>query len=317
MKKRIFLGLIYVIFIVFIVPSFVVFIRKNPKQKPARESFETVKVYVTQEDKVVEMDTSQYLKEVVGAEMPAAFNVEALKAQAVAARTYLCAKKDGQRAEEHKGAYVCTDYNHCKAWKSEADLKSAWEPDQADDNWRKISNAVESTAREIVTYNSKPISAVFHSTSSGRTENAEDVWEFQVPYLKAVESKGDEQSPKFNDSKVFDIEEFKRLISANIDNTDWNNGLFSDIQRSESGGIKTIRVGNVEIKGTTLRKILDLRSTNAELTADDKNVTITTKGYGHGVGMSQYGANFMANSGSDYKAILLYYYQNTMVELTK
>ncbi len=313
MKKMILFCVIYIFTAVIFIPFAAVVLRSDEKGK--KEPYEKVSVYITSEDRVEQMDMSQYLKEVVGAEMPAEFSDEALKAQAVAARTYLCSKiKNAADAPEHKGAPVCTDYSHCKAWLRESDRREAWEENKRDEYWSKISHAVEETAGEVITYEGEPISAVFHSTSSGKTENAGDVWQKDVPYLKSVESRGDELSPKFYSEFSCTKEEFCALAESNIDNTDWNYGLFSDIVRSEAGGIMKIKVGGVEIKGTQLRQIFGLRSTNAEISEADGMVTMKVKGYGHGVGMSQYGADFMGSNGSGYKDILKYYYTGVEIE---
>ena len=314
MKKIVITACIYVVFIIIIIPIFSVYFTGGLGTSP-KEPFKTVKVYVKDEDKVVEMDTSQYLKEVVGAEMPASFHEEALKAQAVAARTYLCSKKKkGGEAPEHKGAPVCTDYTHCKAWLSEADRKEKWEEDKREEYWKKISKAVEATAGEIVTYEGEPISALFHSTSSGRTENAGDVWSKDVPYLVSVESRGDELSPKFNSEFVCTEYEFRAKVSEKIQNTDWNSMLYENIIRSEAGGIKKITLGGVEVKGTVFREIFGLRSANVEIEQNGEQIIMKVKGNGHGVGMSQYGADFMASNGSTYEEILKYYYTGTKLE---
>ena len=314
MKKTFLFGVLYLFVIILILPPVGVFIggriKQNKEQK--KEPFDTVKVYITSEDKVVEMNTSQYLKEVVGAEMPATFAYEALKAQAVAARTYLCAKMDEDH-EEHKGGAVCTDYKHCKAWLPESERKAAWEEDKREEYWSRVSKAVDETAGEIIKYKGEPISAVFHSTSSGKTENSKDVWGKDVPYLRSVESKGDELSPKFLSEFSCTAEEFCQVVSNNIDNTDWNSGLFSDIVRSDAGGIIKITLGGVEVKGTAFREIFELQSTNVQIEQAEDKITMKVKGNVHGVGMSQYGANFMGNNGSTYKEILTYYYTGTTI----
>ena len=311
MRKIAIFSVIYILLLVVIIPFAAVNITKRIKGNNVaqREPFETVMVYITAQDKVVEMNTSQYLKEVVGAEMPAEFSREALKAQAVAARTYLCSKiQKHEQAPEHKGASICTDYTHCKAWLSEKYRRAKWESDKEKEYWAKISKAVEETAGEIITYEGEPISAVFHSTSSGVTENAGDVWQSHVPYLVSVQSKGDLMSPKYNSEYSCTKEEFKTIVESNIDNTDWNSGLYTDIVRSEAGGIIKLKLGGVEVRGTTLRTIFELRSANVEFEETEDRIVMKTKGYGHGVGMSQYGANFMAENGSSYVDILKYYY---------
>jgi len=295
--------------------------RRPPAQEAdppasAQELSENVSVYVKAQDQVVTMNTSQYLKEVVSAEMPAAFNDEALKAQAVAARTYLLNRmnvhKNGTEVPEHKGADICTDATHCKAWISEADRRASW-GGEADGNWQKIANAVDATAGVIITYNNQPISAVFHSTSSGHTENAKDVWGGDVPYLVSVTSDGEDQSPRYKSESDLSLEEFKQIGNKEIQNVDWNKGVIGKIVRSDAGGIISIEVGGVQLKGTTFRTIYGLRSTNVDVIVENDRVKMNVTGFGHGVGMSQYGANYLAGQGKNYVEILKTYYTGVEV----
>lgn len=286
-------------------------------KKPLSEDVELMKVYITKEDRVEEMTKGQYLREVVSAEMPASFEMEALKAQAVAARSYLTArmnayKKDGN-PPEHKDADICTDPAHCKAWISETERKNLW-GDEADKNWDKISRAVSETSGEVIYYGKEVVSAVFFSTSSGKTENSKDVWGGERAYLVSVESPGEENAPNFKSEKTISVDELKRVISENIEGVDFSNGVFGEIIRSDAGGIITINLGGVPVKGTLFRTMFDLKSTNVNITVENNNVHFDVTGYGHGVGMSQYGANAMARRGADYKSILTHYYQNTEVK---
>ena len=157
------------------------------------------------------------------------------------------------------------------------------------------------------------ISAVFHSTSSGKTENAEDVWGNKVPYLVSVVSEGDELSPKYSSEFSCDVNEFYGKISEYTKNADINHEIFSDIKRSEAGGIISLKVYGVEIKGSEFRNIFNLRSTNIQLEREGDNIIMKVSGNGHGVGMSQYGAEFMAKNGKDYKDILKKYYPGTEI----
>ena len=319
MKKIIAVFLI-VVFATLLLPLAVVWLMGlgNPdfEQQEQIESG-TVSVYVADEEKVEEMDINEYLKRVVAAEMPADFEEEALKAQAVAARTYLYAHieaaQNGNIAESHNGAPICTDSTHCQAYITEQKRRESW-GDGADEKWNKISAAVEYTTGQIMTYNGEIISAVFHSTSSGTTEAAVDVWGSDVPYLQSVASTGDEQSPKYHSELTVSEDEFKNTIDEKVSGTDWSKGLFSNIDRSEAGGIVSLDVGGVNIKGTEFRTIFSLRSTNVELTQNNGNVTMSVKGYGHGVGMSQYGANFLASQGKNYEEILNTYYTGIEIE---
>ena len=323
--KKIIILILLIVLITLLLPFTIVSISERTKAEPRLKIAEKQKekaedkmvlVYIKDENRVEEMEMSQYLKEVISAEMPADFHIEALKAQAVAARTYLInrmnAYKTTEKPEYHMGADICTDSTHCKAWIREEKRRQLW-GNKAEENWQKISRAVDETAGVIITYEEEPISAVFHSTSSGMTENAEDVWGGNVPYLKSIKSEGDKVSPKYSSEYSFLVDEYKRLISEKVSGVNWELGLYSDISRSEAGGIISLKVGGVTIKGTEFRSIFGLRSTNVLINCDGDVVNMTAKGYGHGVGMSQYGANFYANQGMGYEEILKTYYSGVEV----
>lgn len=315
MKRFLFI-IISIPIIALLFPGVVFLIPQKADTTPTTDNTEKadkISVYIKKEDRVTEMDTIQYLKEVVAAEMPVDFHEEALKAQAVAARTYMVNRRNNGGSDIHKGAHICTDSTHCKAWISEAERKKIWK-DNTDEKWNKISRAVEETDGIIMVYEGKPISAVFHSTSSGKTENAVDVWGGNVPYLVSVDSAGDTESPKFSSEIILTVQEFQETASKTIFGVDWSKGNFSEILRSDAGGIRSLKIGGVAISGTTFRSIFSLRSTNAEITEADGKITITTKGYGHGVGMSQYGANYLASQGKTYQEILKTYYTGIDIE---
>lgn len=280
---------------------------------------ETISVYIKSDDRVEEMKVGDYLIGIVAAEMPAEFQEDALKAQAVAARSYLKARSENYKKNgiptEHNGALACTDSSHCQAWISEDARKQSWGEDKSKEYWDKICQAVRETKGEIMMYNSQPVNAFFHSTSSGKTESSADVWGGDIPYLQSVESPGDLQSPKYNSSAEFTVDEFKKIAEENIDGVNWDNPIVGDIIRSDAGGIITVNIGGTQIKGTKFRTMYNLHSTNAEIETTDDKIKITTKGYGHGVGMSQYGAEYFAKQGMDYKQILKTYY--TDVEIVK
>lgn len=326
--KRFLILIIAVMFITLFIPLTIVMIMggtidnsapiasPKPEETLSEPEQNIIKVYIKQEGKTVEIERENYLKGVVAAEMPVDFENEALKAQAVAARTYLITKLDdfdnGNIADVHNGAAVCTDSTHCQAWVSEESFKSNRE--NADEKWNKICSAIDDTSGEIMTYNGAPISAVFFSTSSGSTEDAKDVWGSDVPYLKSVKSEGDELAPNYSSEKVMSVAEFKETAEKNLNGVDWSKGLFSNIERSDAGGIKYIEIGGVRIKGTQLRQIYGLRSTNAEPVNDGENIKINVKGFGHDVGMSQYGANYLAGEGKNYQEILKRYYSGVEIE---
>lgn len=271
------------------------------------EQKSSVVVTLLHENEVHTLNLEKYLYGVVAAEMPASFELEALKAQAVAARTYTVNRSRFPN-KDHPDANVCSDSAHCKAYLSPDKLQEKFEANP--ENLQKIKQAVDSTRNEIAVYNGEPISAVFHSTSSGMTENSKDVWGGDLPYLVSVESQGEEASPRYTETKTFSFEEFRQKINAGaakVAFSDDPKSWFSDWEKNDSGSIRTVSVCGVSFKGTELRSLLGLRSTHFEIAVTDK-ITITTKGNGHGVGMSQYGANDMAKKGYSYQDILKKYY---------
>lgn len=269
-----------------------------------------VEVSLNYNGSVIKLPLNEYLEGVVAAEMPALFPEEALKAQAVAARTYTMKKLAAAPATVHNGAAVCDKPSHCKAYAPLASHASAWSG-KTEEYTQKIKNAVAETDGEILLYNNEPITAVFHSTSSGKTENAKDVWGGDVPYLVSVESKGEEDSPRYKDEKSVTYDEFKTLFSKAHPNAVFAENpenWFTSVSRSSAGGIKTISVAGVSVKGSELRSLLSLNSTNFTIAVRDGKITFSSRGYGHGVGMSQYGARAMALSGKNYEEILKSYY---------
>jgi len=264
---------------------------------------------------IKEVSLEEYLIGVVSAEMPPSFETEALKAQAVAARTYIL-HKQGTDNSAHKDADVCTDPSHCKAYISESDATAKWGEDWINIYKNKISEAVKGTQGEIVTYENEPIIAVFHSTSNGKTENSEDVWQTETPYLKSVLSEGEELSPRFKSTKECSFEEFKKMVTElnsevcfEDDKTKW----ITEYTYTEGGSVNTVNIGGCRFKGTDIRTKFNLRSANFNIELTDR-VTFYVTGNGHGVGMSQYGANYAASMGSNYKEILAKYYLNTQIQ---
>ena len=272
--------MLFLIFILLVFAFFLFFPRK-----------EKINVYFHNENKVKTMELEKYLQGVLAAEMSEGFHIEALKAQAVAARTYTVNKIN---ANVHKGgADICTDSAHCQAYSENYDKNG------------KIQKAVKETKGEIATYGGVPISAVFHSASCGFTENSLDVWGGELPYLKSVES-DDSLCPDYITQVNFKKEELLSLLG--IDEFSW------EITRSESGRVKEIVLGGCTFKGTEIRNRLNLRSTCFYIEERKENIIFTVKGYGHGVGMSQWGAEAMAREGKNYKKILKHYYKGIKIE---
>ena len=290
---------------------------KEEKQAAKSEPIDTITTFVSSSGEVREINFSEYLKGVVAAEMPASFNEEALKAQAVAARSYILTRMQGYKRDgtppEHNGAMTCDNPSHCKAWSSEDKLRTQWGSD-FDTYYNKISSCVDDTAGVVMTYNGNLVNAVFHSTSSGATENAKDVWGGDVPYLVSVQSPGDELSPKYSDTVTVGTDEYKNKITQAYPEAVFDDGeLIRNIKRSDAGGIITLETGGVTVKATQFRTMFSLRSTNIEFSYDENSITMSTKGNGHGVGMSQYGANYLAGTGMGYEDILKTYYTGVSV----
>ncbi len=247
----------------------------------------------------------EYITGVVAAEMPALYELEALKAQAVAARTYAVRNmQNGNTLEEMVK-------NGGQAYNSIDEMKEKWRGN-FDTYYSRIKSAVEDTRGEIMVYNGEPILAAFHAISSGKTETAENVWETEEPYLKSVESPMDTTADGFTCQTVMTEEEVISKLQAKKPELSVAKGGFASqtqvIKRSKAGYIQEIQIGNVVFTGREVREILGLRSSDFTITQKGNEVIFTTRGYGHGAGMSQYGANCLAKEGKNYKEILEYYY---------
>lgn len=259
-------------------------------------------IKVLQKDgSVTEMELDTYLTGVLLAEMPTDFHIEALKAQAVVARTY--GLKRYMSGNKHPGGGVCTDYTCCQGYCSEADYLGAGGTQEAIE---RVLQAVKDTRNQVLTYGGTLIEATYFSCSGGRTEDAVAVWGTEIPYLQAVDSPGEEQAKHFADSVTFSAGEFARRLGADLRGTPakW----LGSVTYTQGGGVATMVIGGKAYSGTDLRKKLGLRSTAFSMTAVGDSIHITTKGYGHRVGMSQYGAEAMAVAGNTYETILQHYY---------
>ena len=234
--------------------------------------------------------------------MPASFNMEALKAMAVAARTFALYKITTNKN------YVLSTTTKDQCYISKSKMKKNWK-NEYNKNYNKILNAVKSTNNEYMTYNNKVIISFYFSISNGYTENCENVFTQKLHYLKSVDSSWDKEYSYKEKTVKMSVKEFLKKLDLKTDKIE-----NIKINRSKTGRIKNIIVNNNKYKGTVFRKLLSLRSTDFDLRIKKDNILITTRGYGHGVGMSQYGANAMANHGYKYDEILKYYY--TDIEIT-
>lgn len=282
---------------------------------------ETIKVLDFTSGQILEIPMREYVIGAILAEMPPTYNTEALKAQAVAARTYAFRQREKQSlspAPELMGADISNDSTKYQAYFTPAQAKdfygSGYETYLA-----KAEEAADLTDRMILVYNGEPIVAAFHSMSGGRTESAETVWGEYVDYLIPVESKSDKDSPSYLEERIFSADELRKLTESKIPGADFSGDAeswFSIDETSFSGTVTKMTAGGKEITGMEFRNMLSLRSANFTLSYDSDKSTfcITTKGYGHGVGMSQYGANAMAEAGSSFEDILGHYYPGAVLE---
>ncbi|WP_320611475.1 stage II sporulation protein D [Evtepia sp.] len=276
------------------------------------ESGHTLSILV--DGQVQEMDLNEYLWGVVAAEMPASFEQEALKAQAVAARTYALNKAGKSR--NHPQADLCTDYACCQAWISREKARANW-GDKAVAYSNKITKAVAETGTKVILYNGQMIDAVFHSSSSHATKDAVEVWGNSVPYLKSVSSPEGEEVPNFNSEVTMSPQELKDAVLKAYPEAVLEGdpaGWIGETITTPEGGVQTMVIGGVTITGAQARQIFSQRSASFTVALKDGNFVFSVAGFGHGVGMSQYGADAMAKEGKTYQEILSHYYTGVTVE---
>ena len=288
-----------------------------PSETPAAESLRLIEAEAAPKElsliidgQAVVTDMQDYLIGVVAAEMPASFHPEALKAQAVAARTYAIYTSKGGK---HPQGQLCTDYSCCQAWSSDEKLRENWGQNY-ESYAEKIRTAVEETEGEYLCYQGQAVFAAFHSSSAGLTENSGALWA-QLPYLVSVESpETAEHVPNFVSTvscSPLDFRDTLLYAHPESDFTGDESTWIGSIQRDDSGRVDSAVLGGTQMKGTELRSLFSLRSTAFELEYTQGQFVFTVTGYGHGVGMSQYGANIMAQQGSGYREILSHYYPGT------
>lgn len=264
-------------------------------------------IRVKDQDEIIHMDLDEYITGVVLGEMPANFEPEALKSQAVAARTF--ALRNVQASGKHQEADVCTDPSCCQAFVFSADYTGT------ENDLNKVRNAVMETSGQVITYNGNLIEAVYFSNSGGQTENALAVWGTDVPYLQSVNSPGEEYAKNFEVTTTISYAEFLDILELPDDACFENDDI--KVTYTTGGGVNTFSLGSESYSGVRMRTLFNLRSTMFDIEIDGQIVRITTKGYGHRVGMSQYGAEAMAVDGCKYDEILGHYYLGTeLIKLT-
>lgn len=295
--------------VILLIPLLIVGINKKEeiinKIKYGSINNKVIRVKKIETGEIISVPIEEYVIGVVAGEMPASFNSEALKAQAVASRTYAL-----KRTENNENDYDVTDSVQNQVYITYDDMKEKWQ-ENYDEYLSKIKEATLSTQGEVILYNNNLIDAMFFSTSNGYTENSEDVFSSDLPYLKSVESAWDRnESPVFNTTSEVSKTEF--LFNLGLETVESIN--ITDIQKTNTGRVSKLTINGKEISSSKLKNTFNLRSTSFTINITEDKVVFNVNGYGHGVGMSQYGANGMAKEGYKYQDILKYYYQNCEIK---
>ncbi len=262
----------------------------------------------TESKEILQMSAKDYIFGVVAAEMPALYDIEALKAQAVAAYTYACYKREINKNENYD---ITTDFTTDQSFKNREQAKKDW-GEKAEEYTEKIDSAVNSVIGECLVYDNQPISAVYHAVSCGETYSAEDVWGEKIEYLQSVASQGDKLASNYISVIKFEISELEEKLKAYI--KDIKSPFLGKINTKNNGLVLSVEICGEEIAGNQIRAALDLPSTNFKFEQKDEKYVFTCIGYGHGVGMSQNGADYMAKQGYSYKQILSHYYKGAEIE---
>lgn len=290
-------------------------------EKPSLDlgvQYKKINLLHNNENVVETLELEDYLINVVAAEMPVEYEEEALKAQATVARTYTLYQIEN--GHKHDNADICDSSTCCQAWISKEKRYEKW-GDNQDEKWSKLTNAVYSTAGEVITYNGKPIDAFFHSNSGGTTEIPINVWGgSDFPYLQVVETSGEDEYSQYYSEKEYTKAEIEsRMKSAYSDfSIEWNEeNCIEILEYTESSRIKTLKIGNKNISGVEARKIFELKSSNFTYEISESTVKFKVIGYGHGVGLSQTGSNTLAKEGKNYKEIIEHFFKNIEIENIK
>lgn len=271
---------------------------------------DNIRLLLKNENKVIELKFDDYIKGVLIGEMPVSYEIEALKAQALVARTYTLYKlKNAPNA--HENADMCDDIMCCQCYKTKEYAFDSWDDEGENEKWLKIEEAVETTSNQCITYNNEIIAAFFHANSGGKTEDVRYIWNGDViDYLKSVDGFEKDYDEEI---KLFSGDEFEKIMRKKITDYNLKNDEINIIDKTPSGRVNEISFGKTNVKATELRTMLGLKSTNFTFEKDEDTIKFKTIGYGHGVGMSQVGANEMACSGESYKEIIKHYYSGVEV----
>lgn len=301
-----------------------------PGETPAGEGVgpeenSLLQIYIVQTGALQEIELEDYVRGVVAAEMPASFHPEALKAQAVAARTYAWQKAGpgGGCCPSHPGAALCTESTCCQAWLDDQGAQEKWPAGEADFYLERIAEAVRSTQGQVLTYTGQLITAVYHSTCGGKTEAAAELWSGggqAYPYLQSVDCPYCRSSPAYHQELAMELSAYAAALQGEKEAlpvlAEGNLPLLEVVQKSSSGRNLLLRLGRPGrlYSGSEVRRLLGLPSTHFHWRVEGEKIIFSVRGNGHGAGMCQYGANGLARAGMDYTEILNYYYRGAVVE---
>lgn len=330
MKQIVMIYLIGII-VVFFLPVLWV----KPVPKPKQEIVEKntkIRLLQSETGEIVTIDLEEYIMGVLIGEMPVTYELEALKAQAVVARTYTLNKIINE-SDSHVGADMCDSIEHCQAYKTREYALSCWDDNEENEKWNKIKTAVLETKNQVITYQGELINAFFHAHSGGKTEDSMNIWGREnIPYLKSVEGF---ENRELIEKVTLEISELDKTLKENnlnykslleLNNISWQQEVLKPenmeflkeqikiLEKNSSGRVSKMQISNLILEGTEIRNLFGLRSAFFDVIIEDGKLTFETSGYGHGVGLSQEGANSMALLGIDYKEIISHYYTGAKIE---
>lgn len=289
------------------------------EEKTDYGGYSDFKVLLSESGEVVTMSEAEYIYGVIAAEMPPVYEVNALKAQAVACYTYAYSKRAAERKKptpELKGADISDSPDTHQGYITDGKAREKW-GENYEAYMARITGAVDDVIGQVIIYDGKPILAAYHCISSGKTEDAKVLWGEDIPYLKSVSSPGDMLSPEYKTQVSFSKAEFKETVKKidglelQDDSTQW----VGKPETSEAGTVISVPIGSTRQSGAKIRELFKLRSANFDIVYKDSTFTFTVYGYGHNAGLSQYGADYMARQGNTYVDILKHYYSGAEIVL--
>ena len=319
--KKILFSFLFIICLIIIMP--IIFSNLKTQEVYSNEiidekfdygEYSNIKLLHTENGEIEELNLDEYLYGVVSSEMPASFDMEALKAQAVVARTYTIYQiKNGGK---HENADLCDSSLCCQAWISKENRLARWEDNLKEEYWKKITTAVNETKGKVILYNGEPINALFHSNSGGKTELSLNVWGGNFPYFQTVETSGEENYTSYNSEVEISKDDLVKIMLENYSDfkIDFSKENYIQIiELTEGNRVKKIKIGNKELSGVEARKVFNLKSAKFDVSINGDLIKFSVNGYGHGVGLSQCGSDSLAKQGKNYAEIIKYYYKDVEI----